>query len=253
MKRLFPLIAASLALSACVATQKDVLELENQTDELKHQVLELKQTISSLQANQADLALNMKQLHNDLSAFNETVKESHGSMTQLSSKLDDLALGISDKVASLGDTLTAQQAKNSAEQKAALAQSQGPTPTELFQTAEVRLAKKDYDLAAKGFEDYIAKFPKGALIDVAMYNLGEAYYGQKQWEKAGREFGLVLERFPKSDFTPATRLLYALCLINLKTSLPEARQYLESIITDFPSSAESKAAAKHLKKLDQQP
>jgi len=117
--------------------------------------------------------------------------------------------------------------------------------------AEVRLAKKNFDLAAKGFEEYITKFPKGALIDVAIYNLGEAYFGLKDWEQSGRQFALVLERYPKSSFTASARLMYALCLIKLNKNLPEAKQYLESIAADFPSSPEARAAAKHLKKLEE--
>lgn len=249
-RRLALLAAACLALGGCVATQKDVLEIENQSDELKHQILELKQTISSLQANQADLSVNMKELHNDLNTFNETVKESQANMAQLSSKLDDMSAGVASKVASLGETLTTQQAKGLAEQKATLAKQQGPSPTELFHVAEVRLAKKDYELASKGFEEYASKFPKGALIDVAIYNLGEAYFGLKRWEDAGKQFGTLLERFPKSDSTPSARLMYALCLEKLNRNLPEAKQFLESVIADYPSRPEAKAAAKHLKKIE---
>lgn len=244
-----------LSLSGCVATQKDILELENQTDELKGQIGDLKKTISSMQANQADLSVQMKDLHQSLSAFTETIKESQGEMSKLSSKLDDMSAGVENKVASIGTTLSAQQAKGLEDQKAALArqeaalQSQANSPTELFNTADVRLGLKNYALAAKGFEDYIAKFPKGALIDVAIYKLGQAYYGERKWEGAGRQFALVLERYPKSGLTPSARLMYALSLINMKKNLSEARQYLESIPADFPSSPEAKAASLHLKKL----
>ena len=45
MKRL--LLLAPLLLSGCVATQKDMLDLSQQTDDLKEQVSELKKTVSS--------------------------------------------------------------------------------------------------------------------------------------------------------------------------------------------------------------
>lgn len=250
MTRRLLIAAAGLALGGCVATQRDVLELSNQTDELKHQILELKQTINVLQSNQADLSVNMKELHKDLSSFNETIRESQGTMTQLSSKLDDMSAGVASKVASLGETLTSQQARGLAEQKAALVKQNGPSPTELFHVAEIRLGKKDFELAAKGFEEYASRFPKGALIDVAIYNLGEAYFGLKRWEDAGRQFGTLLERFPKSDSTPSARLMYALCLEKLNRNLAEAKQFLESVIADYPSRPEAKAAAKHLKKIE---
>lgn len=245
-----PAALAGLLLAGCVATQKDVLELSNQTDELKAQIGDLKKTVASMQANQADLSVRMKQLHESLTGFTETMKEGQGEMAKLSSKLDDMSAQVENKVASIGSTLTAQQAKSLEEQKAALASAkEGGTASELFNTADVRLAVKSYQLAAKGFEDYLRRFPKGALADVATYKLGQSYFGLKHWEDAGRQFALVLEKFPKSEMTASARLMYALCLVNLKRNLAEARQYLESVTVDFPKSPEAKAAASHLKKL----
>jgi TolA-binding protein len=251
------ILAAAAALGGCVATQKDVLDLENQTDELKHQVADLNKTISSMQSNQADLSVQMQRLQDGLTAFGETVHHSEGQMSDLSSKIDDLAATIASKVAAIGTTLTTVQAKSIDEQKASLAQQEAAltsqlkqtAPSEIFQAAEVRLNKRSYDLAAKGFEEYISSFPKGALIDVATYDLGEAYYGLKKWEPAGRQFGVYLEKYPKSVMIASARIKYALCLINLRRNLAEARQYLESVTTDFPASPEAKAAANLLKKL----
>jgi tol-pal system protein YbgF len=236
--------AAALALAVsslggCVATQRDVLELESQTDELK-------KTVASMQANQADLSVQLKQLHEDLTAYIEASKDTQAQMSKLSSKLDDMGASVEQKVASIGTTLTAQQAKGLEEQKAAAS---AASPTELFNTANVRLGVKDYALAAKGFEEYASKYPKGALADVATYKLGEAYYGQRKWDAAGRQFAIVLEKYPKSEMTASARLRYALCLVNMKKNLAEAKQYLESVTTDFPKSPEAKAAAAELKKL----
>jgi len=250
MKRAAPLLALALPLCGCFATQKDVLDLENQADELKRQVTELKQTVTSMQGNQADLMVQIQRLHESLAAFGETMRQSQGGMDRLSSKIDDLATTIANKVADIGTTLTKVQARSLDEQKAALtSQLQQATPSELFQAAEVRLAKKSFDLAAKGFEEYLARFPKGALVDVALYDLGEAYYGMRKWDAAGRHYGIFLEKYPKSSLTAAARLMYALCLMNMRKNLPEARQYLESVVADFPSGPEAKAAAQHLRKL----
>ena len=260
MRRALPLgllLASAATLGGCVATQRDMLDLGNQTDELKHQVADLKKTISSMQSNQADLSVQMQRLQEGLTAFGETVRHSEGQMSDLSSKIDDLAATIGNKVAAIGTTLTTVQAKSLDEQKASLAQQeaaltnqlQQTAPSELFQAADVRLNKKSYDLAAKGFEEYMSRFPKGALADVATYDLGEAYYGLKKWESAGRQFGVYLEKYPKSGLVASARIKYALCLINLRKNPTEARQYLESVVADFPASPEAKAAAQHLKKL----
>jgi len=246
------LALAAVQLSGCVATQKDVLDIESQTDDLK-------KTVGDLQANQADLSVQMKQLQEDLATFTEAVRENQDAMTKLSSKLDDMSATIASKVASIGSSLTTAQAKGLDEQRAALQKAQDEikkqeaaaanSPTELFNTADVRLALRNYALASSGFEQYVQKFPDGALIDAATFKLGQAYYGDKKWEPAGRQFALYMEKYPKSQLIPSARLLYALCLVNLNRNHDEARQYLESIVADYPKSPEAKEAAQRLKKL----
>ena len=250
-------LGLALALSGCVATQKDVLDLSQQSDDLKTQVEELKKTVGSMQANQADLSVQIKQLHEDLTAYSETVKASMGNMEQLSAKLDAMAAQLSGKVAQLGATLSAAQEKGLASEQKALAaqkaeleaQGRETAATQLLVTAEKRLSSNDYAQAASGLEDYLKKFPAGALTDVATYDLGLAYYGEKKWESAGVQFATVLEKYPKSGQTPGARLHYAVCLIRLHKNLDEARTYLESIQADFPKSPEATDAAAALKGL----
>jgi len=239
-------------LYGCIATQKDVLDLSQQSDDLKEQVEELKKTVGSMQANQADLSVQIKQLREDLSVYTETVKGSQEDMGRLSTKLDELGLQITGKVAALGQTLSEAQKKNSDEQRAALAEAKREGgATDSFVAAEKRLQAKEWAEAAKGFERYLKEQPKGELADVAAYGLGSAYFGLKQWEKAGRQFALVLDKYPKSGRTPGARLHYALCLVRLNKNLDEARAYLESVSADFPKSGEAKDAAAALKKLKQ--
>ena len=242
-----------LVLPGCVATQKDMLELSEQSDQLKAQIDELKKTVGSMQANQADLSVQIKELREELTAYSETVKASMGDMSKLGTKLDELGAQLAGKVNQLGQTIgQAQQRSLEAQQKsmeAMAAQKREGESTDVFVTAEKRLESRDYGVAAEGFEDYLKRFPQGPLADVATYDLGLAYYGLKQWEKAGRQFALVLDKHPKSGRTPGARLHYARCLLRLKRAQDEARSYLESIAADFPRSPEAKEASAELKRL----
>lgn len=255
--RVLAALFVALSLSGCIATQKDVLDLSQQSDDLKSQVDDLKKTVGVMQANQADLSVQIKQLREDLTAYTETVKSSMGNMDQLSAKLDAMGAQLSGKVTQLGATLSAAQEKGLASQQKALeqqkaqlaAQGRETAATELLLTSEKRLQAHDYAQAATGLEDYLKKFPDGALTDVATYDLGLSYYGLKQWEKAGRQFATVLDKYPKSGQTPGARLNYARCLLSLRKKTDEARAYLESIAADFPKSPEAKDAAAELKRL----
>jgi tol-pal system protein YbgF len=267
----FP-FAAALACSGCLATQKDVLDLSAQTDTLTAQITTLKKSLSSMQSNQADLAVKLDQLHKETSVLNETLKDTQQSNSKLSSKLDDLGAALGAKVSNIGETLTAQQKKlyelreqeeklteenrrkederRKAEEAQKAAEAAGPPPSQLYHTAFVQLNQKKYDLAAQGFAVYLQKFPKGEVADLATYYLGQALHAQKKNEEAARQFALVLDRFPKSDLTPAARLRYATCLIEMKARLDEAKRYLQSIPEDFPSSPEARIAAQTLKELE---
>lgn len=254
MTRGAAVLALCAALSGCVATQRDMLDLSEQSDELKAQVEELKKTVGSMQANQADLSVQIKQLREELSVYTETVKASMGDMGKLGAKLDELGLQITGKVTALGQSLSQAQQKGLEEQKAALADAKRESSaTDLFVTSEKRLQAKDYAKAAAGFEQYLKDNPKGELTDVATYQLGLAYEGQRQWEKAGRQFAIVLEKYPKSGQTPGARLHYAQSLIGLKRGLDEAKAYLESVVADFPKTPEAKEAAAVLKSLQPKP
>ena len=250
-----------LFLSGCLATQQDVQNLESQVDELKGQLANLNKPVSDLQANQADLSSQMSQLHDDLKSFTATIQDSQAQMTRLSAKLDDMdaqvaTMGaqVTTKVASIGSALTSEQALSVKEQKEALAKQEAAllnqtSPTALFDAANARLAVESYGLAAKGFSQYLKEFPNGALADIVLYKLGEAYYGMGDWKDAGEQFALVLEKYPKNDLTASSRLMYALCLIHMEKNLKEAQEYLESILSDFPDRPEANAAKLELKRL----
>lgn len=274
-KRLLPAAAlAASCLCGCVATQRDILDLSAQTDSVTVQMQALRKSLNTLQANQADLAVKLDQMKADVGVLNETLKDNQQSNSRLAAKMDDLAAVMTSKVASLGETLSIQQKKlveeraedrKRAEEDRKKAEepkdseeevlkteepSSGPTPSQIYQSALVQFNQKKYDLAAQGFTLYLQKYPKGEVADLAAYHLGGALYAQKDYEGAARQYALVLDRFPKSDLTPATRLKYAQCLLDLKTHLDEAKRYLQSIPEDFPNSPEAKVAAQTLRKLE---
>ncbi|MFH1724629.1 MAG: tol-pal system protein YbgF [Elusimicrobiota bacterium] len=274
---------AAMALSGCLATQRDILDLSQQTDGLMLNMHKLKKIMGDLQANQADLNVRLDEMHKDVSILNENLKDNRESMSRLSGKMDDLGAAIGMKVSSLDRSIVKrldketeerqrlkqgqqrleeevrtqaeaetkrraeEEARKEAEETRLKAAAESPTPSQLYHTARVQLTRKEYDLAVQGFEVYLQKYPKGEVADLATYYLGQARYSQKRWEDAARQFALVLDRYPKSDLTPAARLRYALSLMKMKAHLDEAKRYLQSIPEDFPRSPEAEKAAEILR------
>ncbi|CAD7848097.1 MAG: Cell division coordinator CpoB [Olavius algarvensis Delta 4 endosymbiont] len=114
-------------------------------------------------------------------------------------------------------------------------------------------AKKAYDSgnledARQGFMDLLKQHPKSKNADNAQFWIGETYYREKWFEKAILEYQKVIEKYPKGNKVPASRLKQGLAFSNLgdKTN---ARLILQELIKKHPQSNEAKIAAKKLKKL----
>jgi len=272
-RRCLPLLAPLLA-CGCFATQRDILDLSQQYDSIRIQNNSLKKIMGELQGNQADLNVKLDELHKGLSVLNENLKDNRDDMSRLAAKMDDLGAVIGTKVSSMGKTLDesrslvrateeklvkegeerrraeeALKKKQAEEEARRQAEAEGPSPSELYRSARVQLDKKQYDLAVQGFQVYLEKFPKGEVVDMATYYIGQARYLQGRWKDAATQYALVLDRYPKSEVTPSARLRYALCLINMKTHLDEAKRYLESIPQDFPNTPEARKALELNKEL----
>lgn len=266
-------LAAGLLLSGCVATQRDILDLSQQSDTISLQIHNLKKVTASVQTNAADLNVKLDQLHTDLTVLNEQLKDNRESMSALSSKLDDLDAAMGSQAASLSRSINStknllitteakrrrQEAlrkkkddkRRKAEEEARRKAARGPTPSQIYHSARIQLSKKKYSAAVKGFEVYLERWPKGEMVDLAAYYLGQAHYGKKKWQDAARNFAFVLDKYPKSPVTPSARLRYAQSLLKLKLHRIEAKRYLESIPLDYPRSPEAKKAKEILRSWDQ--
>lgn len=266
-----------LVLTGCVATQRDILDLSQQTDGMTLQVHKLNKIMTNLQSNQADLNIRLEAIGSDIAVLNENLSENRNSMSRLSAKLDDLGAALGHKFSNLDSsiketrTLIKQRAKEEREharkreaahrkkeekrraqeskrqEEEARKRAEGPSPSQIYHKARVYLTQKKYGPAAEGFKLYISEYPKGEVADLATYYLGQVRYSEKQWKLAAMNFALVLDRYPKSDVTPAARLRYALSLMKMKSHLDEAKRYLESIPDDFPKTPEAKKAGEILR------
>lgn len=282
LKRALVIAALLPLLAGCVATQKDILDLSQQTDGMTLKINSLKSVMKEIQGNQADLNTRLDDLHRSVSILNENLKDNSDSMSRLGAKMDDLGSALGMKVQSLGQSISqtqeiiakteaerlkreeerrrgeelkkAEEEKRRLEEEKAKAEAAAKaearkkelavsaTPSELYKQAKANYDKKEYKLAAQGFALYAERFPTGALIEDSIYLWGNCFYADGDFENAARKYATLLDRYPKSDLTPASRMRYALSLMKLKTHLDEARRYLESIPEDFPASPEASRA-----------
>lgn len=233
MKKL--IILSFVFFSSCVATQNDMLLLQSQIDDLNA-------NLATMQKNQADLSVKMESLTASLNAFSENMKDLSSDINKLSSKIDEFGNLTDKKINVIGQSIKKQQEEV---EKTLL-------PAKLYSLAMQDFSTKNYDSAIEKFTNYITKYPEGENIQNAYFYLAESLYEKQNYPQAGIFYAKILDKYPDYAKTPTVRLKYAMCLINMKdqSKLDEAHRYLKSIIKDYPSSFEAKAAKDYFKKFE---
>jgi tol-pal system protein YbgF len=78
----------------------------------------------------------------------------------------------------------------------------GGGDTEVYTAAYDLLRQKQFDAAIAGFNDYLARFPRGAYAGNSYYWLGEIYLLKEDFAQARDWFGKLLTEFPQDRKIP---------------------------------------------------
>jgi tol-pal system protein YbgF len=105
-----------------------------------------------------------------------------------------------------------------------------------------------YEEAARGFQTYLAKYPRGPRADNATYWLGEAQFVQQQYEAALKSFQAVAA-FPESRRLPDAMYKVALSQYELK-AFRNARATLQKLIAQYPETEAAAQARLQIDKLN---
>jgi tol-pal system protein YbgF len=109
-------------------------------------------------------------------------------------------------------------------------------PTEAtaqYEAAFASLKARDYDVAQKGFEDFLKDHKKHLLTANAKYWLGETYYVRGNYKTAAKTFAEGFQTYPESAKAPDMLLKLGLALEGMgKTS--DACVALSQVSVKFP-------------------
>ena len=105
-----------------------------------------------------------------------------------------------------------------------------------------------YEEAARGFQMYLAKYPRGPRADSATYWLGEAQFVQQQYDAALKSFQAV-SAFAESRRLPDAMYKVGLCQYELK-AFKNARATLSKVISTYPDAEAARLAQAQIEKLN---
>ncbi len=258
MTKILIYIFCALLTTGC-AVRKEIASIKNDSAYLRVQVDSLRAEQRRLRAELLSLrSLNEQSVEaaNRMRADTQVQLNQVTEQTQLlSDRLEDTGRRISNLPSKLRfagppappppDSTTKNVADSTSKSAAVAAANDAQ---QIYDAAYADLVKGKYDLARRGFQQYLQMEPQGALADNAHYWIGESFYSQKNYEAAGKEFNAVLEKFLDGDKVPSAMLKLAYAQIaSGKTA--EGKKNLQALIKKFPQSNEANLAKAKLDEL----
>ncbi|HUI81679.1 MAG TPA: tetratricopeptide repeat protein [Bryobacteraceae bacterium] len=121
-----------------------------------------------------------------------------------------------------------------------------PSATELYNNATRDRSTGKLDLALSEFSDYLKYYGNTSLAPNAQYYIAFIHYSQKDYEKALKEFDLVLEKYPDEDSKKAESMYYkGMTLVQLGHRTQGAEEFKE-FLKRFPNHDLARQACSQL-------
>lgn len=118
-----------------------------------------------------------------------------------------------------------------------------------YQQAFDLLQRGHYDKAIPAFDSFVKQSPTGDYADNAQYWLGEAYYSKRDFVGALAAFKKLVDNYPDSPKKAHALLKIGFSYDELGDKIG-ARQTLEQVRKEFPSTSPARLAEERLKKLN---
>ncbi|SEA70752.1 tol-pal system protein YbgF [Desulfuromusa kysingii] len=264
MRFIFILLSL-LLLSGCVPPSQNQLRMEKDLAEMKRRLAQLEvRTVETSQAKiaggdtqqrqAAELLAGVDNLRVEFQSVNGRMddlgQENRALANELQLIKDDMGLqltSLTNRVAELeGQALT--QQTQSAQQQPEQNLKPEPTAEQLYQDALDAIRNQDkYSAGRKMLESFVSKYPKHELYINALYWIGEAYYGEKQYESAILQFQDVISKYASHPKAAAAMLKQALSFDALGDK-ENARTTMQKVMAEYPDSPQATTAKSYLEK-----
>lgn len=198
------------------------IPLQNQEiTELKGEIAQMQVQYTELQQKHADLYAKADAAFVTLDVVSASIYELQDKVSSLNQKIHDLEIASKKRIKQ--------------ERVDAI------LPSDLYQNAYSDYSMAKYELAYKGFRDFIEKYPNAELAPQAQFYMGETYYSRNMWQEAIEEYRKIEQKYKRNELSSAGRLRIALCYEHLGRK-DEAMNIYASIVKDFPQSSEALTA-----------
>ena len=123
-----------------------------------------------------------------------------------------------------------------------------PSMEAVYYAAYEDYLKGNYDLAARGFRQFMQSFPQSELVDNALYWIGECLYAQKRFSEAVETFDQLFQQYQNGDKIVDSLLKKAYALLEMGR-MEEGLAVLRNLISQYPLSEEASIARQRVKEI----
>lgn len=199
--------------------------LSDQVDQLRRSILDLNNQLEQLRAENAKLRGNDEQLARDIA--------------EVQRKQKDIQSGVDDRIRRFEPQKISLDGKEfSAE----------PEEKRQYEEAMEALRKSDFQAAATSLGALRKRWPSSGYTESALFWLGNAQYGLRQYKEAIASFRSLVTATPDSPKAPEAMLAIANCQAELKDT-KAARKTIDDLLKTYPKSEAAQAGRERLASL----
>jgi tol-pal system protein YbgF len=200
---------------------------QSEIDALKKEVSKLQIKFAAMEAKQVEVYSKYEEnlVNTDISSA--SIQELYKKTSKLSQDLKDLEVVVKNQ-------------KNDGSKNVM------QVPSKMYEGAYNEFLVGKYEVAIIDFKSFLKQYKDHDLADQAQYYIAEALYSQQKYSEAFEEYKRIEEVYPDSNLIPSARLKMALCL-ELLNRKNDAVIILQTILTDYPKTAEAFTAKEKIK------
>jgi tol-pal system protein YbgF len=193
-----------------------------QLTQLKRSLLDLNSQLELLRADNAKLRGQDEQLSKDVAELQRRTK--------------DLQVGVEDRMRKL------EPQKITLDGKEFVAD---PEERRQFDDAMAVLRRGEFPAAAAALVAFQKRYPQSGYHESALFWLGNAHYGNRNFKEAIAAFRAVVSMAPGNPRTPEALLSIANCQLELKDA-KGARRTIDELVKNYPQSEAAQAGRERL-------
>ena len=201
---------------------------QSDIDYLKKEVSKLQIKYSALESKQAQMYSKFEENLVNADVASASIQELYKKTSKISQDVTDLAVIVKSQKSGNSNGSSVQ------------------IPSKMYENAYNDFLVGKYEFAIVEFKSFLKQYKDHDLAEQAQYYIAESLYSQSKYSEAYEEYKKVEELYPDSKLIPSARLKMALCL-ELLHKKNDAIIVLQTILTDFPKSAEAFTAKEKIK------